>query len=61
MIMEDNFLLKKCASLFSFDRIIHQTTCPHTPQQNGIVEIKHKHILNIGRAIQFQAQFLKTY
>ncbi|KAI3722512.1 hypothetical protein L2E82_33551 [Cichorium intybus] len=36
--------------------ILFETTCPHTPQQNGVVERKHRHLLDTARALRFEAK-----
>lgn len=49
---------------FSFldtSSIIHQTTCPRTPKQNGIAEHKNRHLLEIFRAIMFTMNVPRTF
>lgn len=35
-----------------------ETTCPHTPQHNGVVERKHRHILEIAHTLKFEANLI---
>ncbi|XP_019232805.1 PREDICTED: uncharacterized protein LOC109213460 [Nicotiana attenuata] len=53
------FFNHNCTTLFQMHGIIHQSSCPHTPQQNGVVERRHKHVLETARAIRFQGHLLR--
>ena len=56
IVRSDNGTEFTClSSFFKQEGIIHQTSCVGTPQQNGRVERKHRHILNVARSLLFQA------
>lgn len=57
-IRSDNgleFCEKHVEVFYKSKGIIHQTSCVDTPQQNGVVERKHRHFLETARAVFFQA------
>ena len=41
--------------------VIHQTTCSNTPQQNGVVERKNRHLLEVVRASLIAAKLPISY
>lgn len=55
------FVNSVCDSLFKSLGIIHQKSYAYTPQQNGVAERKHKHILEVCRAIIFQGHISIKY
>ncbi|KAG7529442.1 Ribonuclease H-like superfamily [Arabidopsis thaliana x Arabidopsis arenosa] len=48
-------------SYFLEEGIMHQKSCVYTPQQNGRVERKHRHILNVARSLMFQATLPRKF
>jgi len=46
---------------FKTEGIIHQTSCIETPEQNGLVERKHQHIMNVTRALLFQSSLSQNF
>nr|GEY73688.1 retrovirus-related Pol polyprotein from transposon TNT 1-94 [Tanacetum cinerariifolium] len=55
------FMSNNMNQFYKEQRIILETTCPHTPQQNRVVERKHRHLLEIARALRFEASLPTTF
>jgi hypothetical protein len=45
------FVNHQFQAYFKSHRLIHETSCPQTPQQNGVAERKNRHILETARAL----------
>ena len=41
--------------------ILHQTSCPYTPQQNGVAERKNRHLMEVARSMMFQTNVPKRF
>jgi hypothetical protein len=48
-------------SLCSSHGILHQFTCPHTSQQNGVAERKHQHIVDMALCLISHSSLPFTY
>jgi len=62
VLRTDNALeyVKKDAFIFCSKKgIIHQTSCSHTSQQNGVAERKHIHILDVARTLMIHTSVSK--
>ncbi|GKA31226.1 putative RNA-directed DNA polymerase [Tanacetum coccineum] len=49
------FISNQMMEFYANQGIILETSCIHTPQQNGVVERKHRHLLETARALRFEA------
>lgn len=36
--------------------ILHERSCSYTPQQNGIIERKHRHLIEVAQGLPIQAR-----
>jgi len=55
------FIQHSCHDFFLFKGILHQRSIVKTPQQNGVAERKHRHLLDTARALRFHANLPKIF
>ena len=49
------FLSEQFHNFLNDQGITHQLSCPHTPEQNGCAERKHRHVVEMGRTLLTQS------
>lgn len=55
------FTSKPFAYILESNGIFHPLSCLHTPQQNGVAERKHCHVVEMGLSFLDQARLPKSY
>ncbi|WVZ96342.1 hypothetical protein U9M48_041997 [Paspalum notatum var. saurae] len=56
IIRTDNgteYVNNEFATFLSAEGILHQTSCPDTPPQNGVAERKNRHLLEVARSMMY--------
>jgi hypothetical protein len=53
------FINRDFQAYFQSQGIIHQTTCPQTPEQNGLSELKNRHLLDMARSLLLSSHMPK--
>ncbi|WMV58129.1 hypothetical protein MTR67_051514 [Solanum verrucosum] len=49
------YLSSQFQEFMTYQGIIHQTTCPYTPQQNGVAERKNRHLIETARTLLLES------
>jgi transposase InsO family protein len=49
------FVSKTFSDFFALHGILHRRSCPHTAQQNGLAECKHRHLMEMGLSLLAQS------
>ena len=53
--MGGEYTSNKFCELLALDGTIHQTSCTDTPEQNGVAERKHRHIVETARSLMLSS------
>ncbi|KAJ9560780.1 hypothetical protein OSB04_005940 [Centaurea solstitialis] len=64
IVRSDNggeYVNSQMKSFFQSKGIVHQTTCPHTPEQNGVAERKNRILLEMTRALIIESHVPKMF
>ena len=61
IVRSNNRVEFKMVDFFNHKYIVNQRLCVETPQQNGVVERKYQHLLNVAQALLFQSHLPSVF